>query len=191
MELTQLYQFLEVARQGNITHAAQRLYISQPALSKSIKLLEQELGVQLFDRRKNRILLNENGALALRHISAALDELESMQKALLAAAQKPQLMRFCAQSASSLRFFVSQFNAAHPEIETRSDVVPVDEIRPLLLDRQYDIAFSFAPSTMPDIHSIPLGLEQILISAPLHHPLAGRRCLTLQDLDEQDFYLFA
>lgn len=81
MELDQLWQFKILAESKTMTEAAERLHISQPALSFSLKKLEEELGVQLFEHRKNRIILNPAGKLALEHADAILDRAEEMKNA--------------------------------------------------------------------------------------------------------------
>lgn len=77
MDLNQLYQFVTVAETENVTQAAHKLYITQPALSRSISRLETELEVKLFDRRANTLILNENGRLFLRHVSLGLDAINA------------------------------------------------------------------------------------------------------------------
>jgi DNA-binding transcriptional LysR family regulator len=67
MELQQLKYFKAVAHFGMIADAAQSLFISAPALSTSISRLEKELGVKLFDRTGNRITLNPQGQIFLKH----------------------------------------------------------------------------------------------------------------------------
>lgn len=61
MELHQLRYFVQVARLESVSKASQALHISQPALSKTIGKLEDELGCQLFDRTGKRLLLNDRG----------------------------------------------------------------------------------------------------------------------------------
>ena len=63
MEIRVLRYFLEVAREGSVTHAAQRLHISQPTLSKQIKDLEAELGKKLFVRSSFSVRLTDEGML--------------------------------------------------------------------------------------------------------------------------------
>ena len=63
MELLQFRYFMTAAKYENMTKAAEELHIAQPALSQSIKRLETELGVELFDRSRHRIALNEHGRL--------------------------------------------------------------------------------------------------------------------------------
>lgn len=75
MKLTQLQYFKTVAETGKISLAAKKLYVSAPALSIAIANLEKELGVQLFDRSNNRIVLNEQGKIYLRHVNQILGDL--------------------------------------------------------------------------------------------------------------------
>lgn len=77
MDLTQLHQFITVAECQNVSQAAHKLFITQPALSRSISRLETELEVQLFDRKSNALLLNENGKVFLQHVSAGLDSINA------------------------------------------------------------------------------------------------------------------
>ena len=79
MELRVLRYFLEVAREGNVTHAAQRLHVSQPTLSRQIKELEDELGKKLFTRSNYSIKLTEEGMLLRKR---AEDILEMADKTL-------------------------------------------------------------------------------------------------------------
>lgn len=76
MELLQLRYFLMVAKTGHMTSAAQKLNITQPVLSKSIRHLEDELGVPLFDRVGRRIQLNDYGKAFQKNISKVLKLLD-------------------------------------------------------------------------------------------------------------------
>ena len=67
MELSQLRYFIAVAKLGNMSKAAETLFVSQPNLSTSISRLEEEVGVPLFERRRGKIALNQNGELLLFH----------------------------------------------------------------------------------------------------------------------------
>ena len=79
MELRVLRYFLEIAREENVTHAAQRLHVSQPTLSRQIKELEDELGKKLFTRSNYSIKLTEEGMLLRKR---AEDILEMADKTL-------------------------------------------------------------------------------------------------------------
>ena len=77
MELSQLRYFMAVAELGNMSKAAQALFVSQPNLSTSISRLEEEVGVPLFDRRRGKIVLNQNGELLLESVKRAVDTLDA------------------------------------------------------------------------------------------------------------------
>ena len=77
MELNQLHYFVAVARCENITRAAKELFITQPALSRVILRLEQELGTPLFDRTGGRVTLNEHGKAFLRYVEPALESINA------------------------------------------------------------------------------------------------------------------
>ena len=74
----ELYKiFYEVANSGNITHASQKLNISQPAISKSIRNLETQLGGELFVRTQKGVVLTEEGKSFYKHISNAIENISN------------------------------------------------------------------------------------------------------------------
>lgn len=75
MELNQLHYFVAVAHSENITKAAKELFITQPALSRVILRLEQELGTPLFDRHGGRVTLNAHGRAFLYYVEPALESI--------------------------------------------------------------------------------------------------------------------
>ncbi|GAA4660291.1 LysR family transcriptional regulator [Gordonia humi] len=82
MEFRQLSQFLVVADEGHFTRASRRLHMSQSALSSSIRTLESELGVALFERTTRRVLLTPAGSLLLRHARTITAEVSAAQQAV-------------------------------------------------------------------------------------------------------------
>ena len=80
MEIRVLRYFLEVAREGSIIHAAQRLHISQPTLSKQLKDLEGELGKKLFTRSSFSVRLTEEGMLLRKRAEDILDMVDKTQE---------------------------------------------------------------------------------------------------------------
>lgn len=82
MELLQLKYFKAVAEAGRVVTAAESLFVSPPALSASISRLEKELGMRLFDRANNRIILNKQGKIFLSYVNQALSCLDCAQAEL-------------------------------------------------------------------------------------------------------------
>ena len=85
MDTNQLLYFADVAKTQNMGQSAENLHISQPALSMSIKRLENELGVELFDRHNHSIFLNSYGRLFLRYAEYCIKDLDEGKKQLKAA----------------------------------------------------------------------------------------------------------
>lgn len=69
MDIILLERFKKVAESEHLTKAAKQLHMAQPALSRSIAKLEEELGVELFDRANRQMTLNQYGAIVLRHVN--------------------------------------------------------------------------------------------------------------------------
>ena len=82
MELYLLEQLIAFSRQGTLSGAAEKLHISQPALSQSMKKLEESLGVSLFERSKNKIALNENGIMAVQLGEKLLEQSREIEERL-------------------------------------------------------------------------------------------------------------
>ena len=77
MDLLQLQYFCTIAQYENITRAAKALFVSQPNLSTSLSRLEDDLGVKLFERRRGKVSLTENGQLFLSYAERVLSELNA------------------------------------------------------------------------------------------------------------------
>lgn len=115
MELLQLKYFKTVAEIGKISEAAQALFISAPALSTSISRLEKELGVQLFDRTNNRIILNQQGQILLRYVRQIFSSI-SCAKAELQDSMLMQRQHVCIASVASTQLvdMITAFSQEHP-----------------------------------------------------------------------------
>ena len=87
LELEQLTQLMAVAEHGTLSAAAEALHISQPSLTRSMQKLENVLGVALFERKKNRVLLNEAGLLAVEEAGKVLSAAEGMETRMAAYAR--------------------------------------------------------------------------------------------------------
>ena len=82
IEFNQLKHLVAIAKNKTISKAAEELLISQPGLTKSMQRLEEDLGLSLFNRKKNKIELNDNGLLAVEFAKKLLDGREEMIKEL-------------------------------------------------------------------------------------------------------------
>ena len=125
MDVTQLRTLIHVAELGSLSKAADRLHIAQPALSRQIRLLEQELGVRLFDRHGRGMVATEQGREVLRHALRVMAELEEI-RAVVADEEAPLRGQFSIgmpPTASDIvsEPLVSAFRDAHPDATLRID----------------------------------------------------------------------
>ena len=116
MEIRVLRYFLEVAREGSITHAAKRLHISQPTLSKQLKDLEGELGKKLFTRSSFSVHLTDEGMLLRKRAEDILDMVDKTEEEFkaLGAITGGDIHIGCAESEGIRQGFVPTFTAATP-----------------------------------------------------------------------------
>lgn len=144
MELSQLRYFIAVAKLGNMSKAAETLFVSQPNLSTSISRLEEEVGVPLFERRRGKIALNQNGELLLKSVEQAVSLLDAgVQAVRNQHSGRPEpLSIVCMTDDTTL---LEHFLLEHPEvnlIHQRADLPNVTS----LLDRcEVDLAMTVLP----------------------------------------------
>ena len=118
MELQQLQYFLVAAKYEHITKAANSLHIAQPALSQSIKRLEAELGVKLFDRKKGGISLSDSGKVLVQELQPIMKSLDNLPKKLAETARKQnQTIHLNVLAASILvTDCIIAYKAKHPDV---------------------------------------------------------------------------
>lgn len=116
MELNQLHYFVAVAHCENITKAAKELFITQPALSRVILRLEQELGTPLFDRHGGRVTLNDHGKAFLRHVEPALESINAGVHAVIDELGGREILIHNYLTADLFKFIVERCQAEFPDI---------------------------------------------------------------------------
>ena len=146
-------------------HRPVRVPVDQ-AMSTMLKKLEEELGVELFDRSPNRIYLNKTGEIALIHVNTILRNVEQMKADVLSAARQSQTLSiaFCDQG---VRWFsVPRFSVAHPEVRVNDDLYEGSDVAELLRERVYDLMVT--PWNIQDtrIQSLPFLRDQVYLSIP-------------------------
>ncbi len=162
MNLSQLKGFVLAAQTQSITQAAQLAFISQPAMTKLIQQLEEELGVTLFDRIGRTIKLSQDGQLFLTYVASALDELQSGIDAVTTKSQHPtQPIKLLVEVASSfIPEIIAQIQQQFPD----TPVQLTQRISALSESHQFDFVISTRQPAAKDI-SIPLLSEEIFVGS--------------------------
>jgi len=186
----QLKAFHAVAVHGSFTQAAERLFLTQPAISDQVRKLEERFGVLLFHRNKRAVRLTDLGErlLAITQrlfvIQAEAEELLQDSRALLTGTLTlavdapvhvlPQIARFCER---------------YPGISVKIETGNTDESLFRLYNYQADLALLGRDVDDERLLSLPLPDDQLLAFVARNHPWAGRESICLADLDDTPLVL--
>jgi DNA-binding transcriptional LysR family regulator len=183
MDLLQLRYFRVVARREHMTKAAEELSIAQPSLSKTIRRLEKEIGVPLFDRQERSLQLNQFGKAFLEHIDAMFSELEEGQRKVRDMAGLEQgEVSLIAASLPWIPDLLHHFKALHPSIHFRLSQCAFAQIPQQLETGAYDFGFLSTPLVKPGIQWRSLLTEEIFLVVPSTHRLAGQKHIALREV---------
>lgn len=190
MELYLLEQLLAFSRRGTLSGAAEELHISQPALSQSMKKLEECLGVSLFERSKNKIALNENGVLAVQLGEKLLERSREMEERLRLFDRSRRTISLGVCAPAPLWDLSPPLSQFYPQMTISTEMKNSDEELLAGLNKGiYQLIVTHSP---PDIglYGRPFRTERLFLSVPLAHPLANRKELTPADIDGQNLLLY-
>ncbi|WP_232726064.1 LysR family transcriptional regulator [Bacillus sp. FJAT-42315] len=170
VEMKWLRTFISTAKYENFRQASDELFLTQPAVSKHVKRLEQQLDVKLFDRVGKHVILTAAGAkflpIAKKWIATydeGIEEMETWKKGvhrLLKIAVAPQI------AASMLPSILSRFMAVHPEIEVVIDVVRSFDIGKKVRSGQVDIGLSRMEPWESEIYYEIIHEDPVVLVAP-------------------------
>ena len=185
-----LQYFLAAARHEHIGQAADELDLSQPALSRSIQKLEEELGVQLFDRTGRGVYLNAAGRILLNRVERASAEFDDAIRELAEhSSSKRKTISLGYLSTFGVRVIpelVTKFCDIEPEVKFQLLEGPVPFLSEQLLKGRIDLCFS-SQLVDPAITWRPLYAEELFAYFPPGHRLAARETIDLSELAEELF----
>lgn len=188
MELLQLKYFQSVAKYENITKAANELHISQPSLSITIKRLEEELKVPLFNRKGKKIELSVFGKSFLTNVNSILNQIENAKLELLEVyGEKNTHLSLSASISFFLSGLLKDFLLINPHITMSQSINSISEITTRLIDRSLDFAITCPPIDNSNIETINLIEEEIVAVIPITHPLSNKEFVHLNELKNEDF----
>ena len=177
--------FKEVAETGNITAAAQALYISQSAVSQSIKQLESELQTRLFSRNSRGVTLTGEGKLLYEYVRSAIGLLENGEDKLSQTRQLQmgQLTIGASDTVTSLFLlpYLDQFHKQYPAIHIQIISGRSHKVLGLLQSGKVDIAFASTP-TETNVDSFPCFATHSVFVAAKDYPIDFTHAYTLEEI---------
>lgn len=185
MTLRQLRYFAVLGEELNYRRAAERLFITQPALSTAIKQLEHHFGVVLFIRNTREVALTELGAVWLPQVLKAISGVESVVDSLFTLAQLSRRIRlgYLIGTGADLFFRLARhFEAAEPDIRLEPREFDFTDPTAGLADGTSEVAIIRPPVDLPDHRMFILDAESWVACLPRDHRLAGRTELSIAEL---------
>lgn len=184
IDLQHLRYFRKVAQLEHMTKASMELCIAQSALSKTIKSMEENLGVPLFDRRNRRMYLNENGKTLLKYADEIEGYLEELSGKLSANRETENTKTSILIKTDSVLLpnMFKQYCLAYPEAELKI-IIYNRSVNQQKIKCDF-IIDSMLPGSNMDY--APLFNEKMIIAAPSDHPLVGKR-ISLSQLKGEAF----
>jgi DNA-binding transcriptional LysR family regulator len=190
LNLKQLQYFRLLAKKQHYTQTAEELYISQPALSRTISELEKELGTYLFEKEGRNVILTKYGRFFLQYIERGLAEIETGEMKLkeMVSPQKEviDLGFIYTLGPTFIPKVVSQFRSTKGckdmTFQFHQGLTPA--LIKGLLDHKYDLVFCSNLDNEPNIEYYPLLEQELVVIAAHHHPLAQFDFVTLEEIIE-------
>ncbi len=194
MDWHQLKYFQTLANIENFTKASVELVLSQPALSRSISRLEEEIGVPLFERKSRGVILNKYGEIFLQHANRALSEIDAAKQEIndlinplhgtislafiqtLGSSFVPELISAFQKEASGINFQLYQHATS--------------KILSQLASTEIDIGFCSPQEPLENLSSIPIVKNELFLIVPVNHRLAGTDEIDLCEVANDPFVLF-
>ncbi|GKX67348.1 LysR family transcriptional regulator [Inconstantimicrobium mannanitabidum] len=197
MNLQQLEYLKKIAETENFTTAASAASVTQPALSKAISKLEEELNVPLFERNGRNVTLTPFGEVFLRHAEIALSEIEKgiieIQDMLHPDNSTISIaFTFCI-GAYFIPFIISDFSNNFPNTKFQFNNQSNSEILRDLKNGKIHLGFYDDVSeahNFPEIESIAVKKQEYVLIVPKKHPIANETEVSLKDLKGETFIVF-
>ena len=193
MNWQQLKYFETLAETQHFTKAAEQLFITQPALSKAIKSLEDEIGVPLFEQSGRNIKLTRFGKIFNNHVRLGLKEIDKGIELLHSMVGVSQGTINIGAIHSMMSEFVprqmSAFLKEHQQVKFFTRQQSTMESLDYLQDNVIDLAFTaeYETDIYPDLDGAMVCVEEINLAVPATHPLAGREQVKLAEVLEDKF----
>jgi DNA-binding transcriptional LysR family regulator len=194
LEIKQLESFMEVTRTGNFTTAAENLFITQPALSRIIKSLEDDLGTPLFIRTRKKLILTDAGRILKKHaikiekqlqlLDAELDEMFMLKK---------RHVRIGLPTITNSIFFSQLLASFHEEYPEVTFLLEEDGSKPIeekIVNGLLDFGVIVLSENNDNLDFYMFVNEKLKLVVPSSHPLAEKQEVSLLELKDESFIMF-
>lgn len=183
LDLHELEQLVAFADCGTLSRAADVLHISQPTITRTMQHLEEDFGVPLFDRGRNRIALNATGERAVAHARKLLFDADQAVRAVQAFDRSQRVISIASCAPAPLWSLLPQLSARFPENTISSRVMDTPEVLAGFSNGDYTLAILPHAVENNTLIDVPFLREKLSVCVSRAHPLAGAEMLSFAQLD--------
>jgi DNA-binding transcriptional LysR family regulator len=186
--------FQAIVQSGSFTKAGEKLYVSQSAISRQIKLLEDELGDKVFTRVNKRVVLTRAGEILMKYSNRLFHDLKDMISEIEETNQLTRgsiriggVMSVCTYL---LPHVLKKYRTFYPRVELTVSIGNSEKIIRQLRANEIDLGLLTLPVEQSDLQAVPVLEEEMVVVTNTKHTLARRKQVAAQDLSSQRFILF-
>jgi LysR family transcriptional regulator, hydrogen peroxide-inducible genes activator len=193
MEMNQVRYFLAVAEELNFTRAAEKCNVSQPSLTRAIKLLEHEFGGPLLHRERHNTHLTDLGRMVHPHLAdihAAASSSRRVAQEYARLKRTPlELGIMCTIAPDEFIDLITAIKANHPGIVLHLCDADAKSLRTRLIEGDLDVTIYAIPGGEPDerTHVLPLFRERMVMAVDPGHPRAGQSSVRVEEMDGERY----
>ncbi len=191
MEFDQLTHFLKIAQTENITRAAEELGLSQPAVSRSLQRLEEEIGQPLFERQSRKMVLTDAGELLVNRARQIMSIIDDTLSEITDDGQSGRIRLGAIPTIAPyfLPGLLHHFTLAFPKARLLVQEEPTQSLLQRLTQGELDLAILALPIPAKYLEIDTLFEEELLLVMPQGHPLSQKKQIKLADIQTLPFVL--
>lgn len=191
IELYELQQFVAFADAGTLSEAAKQLHLSQPALSRNMKKLEDEVGIVLFDRQKNKLSLNRNGEYVLSMARKLLADSEALIQNAHEFDRKNRTISLGLCAPAPVWTLAPYITNTYPKMSLQTETLPEEQLYEGLANGTYQLIAVHEEPADNAYYYKKCGSESLMFALPKGHKFARRKKLSLADMNGENMLLMS
>lgn len=190
MTIRHLKIFIEVAKTGNMSEAANKFFLSQPTVSQVIKELEEHYEVLLFERRPRKLFITEDGRKLLNLATHVVDEYENLESTMMEnkSRQKLRIGATITVGNTIINQVVNKLKEENDDLSVFICISNTHEIESKLLDAELDVGIIEGDVKSRELISIPSVDDYLVLICNKNHPFSVRDSIYVDELEKEDFH---
>ncbi|MCI6683001.1 LysR family transcriptional regulator [Roseburia faecis] len=187
LDLYELRQLVAFAELGTLSKVADQFHVSTPSITRSMQHLEENFGVPLFHRGKNKIELNETGKMAVEYGQKLLQNADQTVEAVRTFDQRRRTIVICSCAPAPVWELLRKLNAVYPDRTIQSTICQKEEV--LTAWKQHTCDIAVLPFPVEGEKAEVFMREHLYVCVPRDHKLASEKTLTFADINGFNFLL--